>query len=122
MQIPDLNGSWTVTLRSSYDDFKDEHYAKLCIQQTWTRISIRFENETSSSYSKTASIYANDLCGTKISYEYQNNPNADTVDTMNIHIGFACLRLLENNNILDGEYFSNSGRKNYGRMLISKAL
>ncbi|MDD3503021.1 MAG: hypothetical protein PHE63_02945 [Eubacteriales bacterium] len=120
IKVPDLNGVWNVILKSSYDDFSEERYATITIQQTWTSISIRFENETSSSFSRTASIYTNDLSGAKLSYEYQNSPNADTVDTMNIHIGFVCLRILEKNSILDGEYFSNSGRKNYGRISIRR--
>lgn len=116
LQTPDLSGDWIVTLRSSYDNFNKEYSGEVNIQQTWTSISIKFENDTSSSFSKTASIYINDLCGTKMSYEYQNSPNADTVDTMNMHIGFTSLRIIDNNNALDGEYFSNSGRRNYGRM------
>jgi|BioPla2DNA2_1021312.scaffolds.fasta_scaffold13158_4 hypothetical protein len=122
LKIPDLNGQWDVVLKSSYDDFREERYAKINIQQTWTRISIKFENDTSSSFSRTASIYVDDLCGVKLSYEYQNNPNADTVDTMNMHIGFVSLRILENSSILDGEYFSNSGRKNYGRIQLKRVV
>jgi len=41
---------------------------------------------------------------------------------MNMHIGFVSLRILENSSILDGEYFSNSGRKNYGRIQLKRVV
>lgn len=119
LKIIDLSGEWKVKLRSSYDGFEQERVGEVSIKQTWSKISIKFNNDTSSSHSINASLRMNSKAGKLLSYEYISKPKASTIDTMNMHYGYVHLEILDNNN-LKGDYFSDSGRKNHGTFELCK--
>src|SRR5688500_3015166 len=40
VETPDLNGTWDGTLRTSWDQFREERRIHLIIRQSWTRIVV----------------------------------------------------------------------------------
>ncbi|MGE7828508.1 hypothetical protein [Paenibacillus sp. NPDC093718] len=120
IQTPNLNGLWKGHFLSSYDGHTTQKVATIEIKQTWTKMCIVFRNGTSRSKSMTSSIITTNAEGIVISYEYQNEPNYDTVSTMQIHRGFTRLTLSTNKKELDGEYYTGRGRLSYGTMRFTK--
>lgn len=121
IKVPNLNGSWEGYVLSSFDGHTEEKPAKLEIKQSWTKISIVFKNGTSRSKSISSSITVNNEAeGVILSYEYQNEPNYDAIETMQIHRGFTRLVISRNGEELDGQYFTGRGRLSYGTMKFRK--
>ena len=56
-----------------------------------------------------------------LTYEYHNEPLPGATGTMHAHRGSATLRLAENGNALEGEYFSGRDRANYGAIHLRRA-
>ncbi len=113
--IPNLNGTWVVTIKSSYNEFGDPNRANAIIRQTASKIGILLDTDTSSSYSISASIIRTERHDSfELIYEYINKPKPDAKETMNIHAGSVWLRIFENLQRLEGEYYSGRGRQNFG--------
>jgi len=112
IKTPDLNGQWLGFIQSSFDKHSSKIEADLKIFQSWTRIKILLSTDQSSSHSESTSIVINTPEGIFLSYQYINEPKADTQNTMHIHRGTA--RLLLEENTLIGEYYSGRNRENFG--------
>ncbi len=88
------------------------------IKQDWNKISIKCKfGESSSSYSKTASLYVDDIEGVMLTFTYINdskNPNweARKHDGCNI---FHC-----GDGVLDGKYFTDRGNGTHGTIQLMK--
>jgi SMODS-associating 2TM, beta-strand rich effector domain len=80
--IPNLNGSWIGSIdvrrgKGDKEQYLGSHDCTVHIQQTWSRISITFETDATSSHSTMANLGASedDLGGLR--YEYSVKPKAD---------------------------------------------
>src|SRR5207249_8977692 len=87
--LPDLNGSWSGYLISSFDPEGAQKQATLSVTQTWRRIGVTLETEESESHSLGASIVAECFRTVTLSYEYLNEPKALAKTTMHTHRGTA---------------------------------
>lgn len=119
--VPDLNGEWDGGYLSSYIDEFGQPKKDGCsatIKQDWNKISIKCKfGESSSSYSKTASLYVDDIEGVMLTFTYINdskNPNweARKHDGCNI---FHC-----GDGVLDGKYFTDRGNGTHGTIQLMK--
>jgi hypothetical protein len=122
VQLPNLNGNWNGTLKSSYDDFRTDYEIEITIKQSWTRIIVELATSQSSSKSDTASVYVNRAANPMIVYTYLNIPNPDQPESMEIHTGTTKLELGESKHgeQLAGSYYSDRGRRNHGQITVFK--
>jgi hypothetical protein len=75
VKVPDLNGTWTGTLRSKWDEFAVEYPVTVRIDQEWLRIRVVFKTERSASHSTMAALFVDDPQGTVLTYEYRASPS-----------------------------------------------
>lgn len=121
LRVPDLSGRWKGTLRTSHDDFRQEHPVQLTVTQSWSMI--RMVLETSSSASHSVAAHVIESGGTEpyeIVYQYDNTPKAGVVSTMHGHRGTAHLRLSADASKLTGEYYTGRDRQNHGSMEFTR--
>ena len=115
--IPVLAGEWSGTIISSFND-GTTIAAKLTIKQTWTDMQVALTTESSASHSLAVALAVKGAGGPTLTYQYQNDPRAGAVATMQIHYGTANL-ILEGNR-LTGEYYSGRGRQNIGELSFDR--
>ena len=140
VKVPDLNGQWDGWIETSHngdppvpeeahhpENEPDSEYTKmtasLLIEQTWHKMAIHFETETSSSDSEGATILTGKGKWPNLTYQYENNPQPDTPEGMEMHYGTADLELKEGKNgrqILKGVYYTGPGRRKHGKMYFEK--
>ena len=89
VKVPNIAGKWDGHLTSSFDDHPGEIKAAIEIKQTWTKLQITLETETSVSRSETASILTKIPDTALLSYEYVNEPKSHARSGMQIHRGTA---------------------------------
>lgn len=119
--IPNLNGTWVTEIKSSQLGFEKSIQARVIIRQTATRISTSMESDLSISHSVHAALLRTDkLSKFELTYNYMNQPKADSLSTMNIHQGTAWLYVSNDGNTLDGEYYTGRGRQSFGRMTLKR--
>lgn len=123
VKVPNLNGTWSGHLKSSYDEYRTEYEATLRIQQTWTRMSVRLTRGQSTSHSEAGTILVDAGPGPRLSYEYVNEPKVGQVETMAMHRGTATQVLHDEGVIrrLEGQYYTNRGRGNVGSLHFEQA-
>lgn len=119
--VPDLNGEWSGGYLSSYVDENGQKKLDSCsaiIKQNWNKISIKCNfGESSSSYSKTASLYVDDIEGHTLTFTYINdstNPNWETRKHDGCNI-FHC-----GDGVLVGKYFTDRGNGTHGTIQLIK--
>lgn len=117
INIPNINGTWNVTAKSSYGEGTNNTIASATINQTWTKISIKLEFEESRSFSTSGSILLDTFEGDIITYTYLNKPKVDAPESMKIHEGTT--KLIITDSTLEGDYYSGKHRGNYGSITFS---
>jgi hypothetical protein len=117
IKTPNIAGDYEGTFFSSYDDFKKPISIRVKIIQTWTKISVNWETELSSSRSFVATIITNDEPNI-LTYQYKNEPKTNTPSTMHMHMGTATVDIL--NDVLKGGCYSNRDRKTTGHFEFKK--
>ena len=124
LKIPDLEGEYKGTLKSSFDNFEIKYPIKLRIRQTFSRISILMEMENASSKSYSLNAFLENR-GEEILliYNYQNEPLDRKKATLNEHKGTAILKFSSDSSSFTGNYFTDKRPKdreeaicNYGEM------
>lgn len=121
IKTPNISGSWNAEIKTSHDGFSNSVLAKVVIRQTAFRISISAETVTSRSYSVQAALLKTDKVSEyELTYNYINHPKADSVNTLNIHLGTAHLHIGDNLHRMDGDYYTNRDRKSFGRMIFTR--
>lgn len=122
VKVPNLNGVWSGTVSSSFNEYAVKHDATITIHQTWTQISIRLQSGASESHSLSGMILAETLSSKLINYEYRNEPKPHALNTMHAHRGAGRVTLSESNGIdvLEGEYFTGRDRQTVGRMYFER--
>jgi len=123
VRVPDFNGRWRGHGISSYlreDGNRAEFDFQLEIGQEWTRLHVRMETAESASDSLIGAIVVGDGRRATLSYEYESHPRASAVETMQIHRGSARLERVNDDDSLEGEYYTGRGRQNYGEMKLQR--
>jgi len=118
LRTPLLYGEWTGTLESSHDG--KTHSFRLNIEQSWTRMSVCARGPQSRSSSKTASVLTRHGRHPLLVYTYFNEPAPDAPNTMHMHYGTAIHELDEDNQGLDGHYYTGRDRTTHGSMTLAR--
>lgn len=123
VKVPELNGKWEGEINSTYteDGENEATEADLEITQNWRKVEVELRTESSKSRSKGATMLT-DHAKPILNYQYENEPDADTVDSMNIHRGTAELEYRKENGeeILEGNYYTGPNRKNQGTLRFER--
>jgi len=123
--FPNLNGEWecdglsnNIALGEKFD-----WEGTVIIKQSWDKIliSLKTKTSTSQSMSVTGGIKYYAGVGYKLSYHYENTPNASS-DDLRKHEGFCILTFSEDRKVSDGCYFNNiKDRQSYGEMRLIRS-
>jgi hypothetical protein len=136
-KVPDFSGEWVGYIKTSYEGHIDEEAlhesndpdaemqrvaARLHIDQTWRKISIHLSTANSESDSTGATVLTKEGRWPSLTYQYENEPNVDSNDSMRLHDGTADLSLKQNGeqDVLEGFYYTGPGRENYGEMFFQR--
>jgi hypothetical protein len=120
-QIPDLHGKWSAIIKSSYQGFEETTQAVSTIRQTASKLFVGLQTNQSSSYSIYGILMRTERLNTfELIYHYINQPKADATDTMSIHQGTTWLRISEDLQSMEGEYYSGRGRQHFGRISFTR--
>lgn len=127
VRTPIVGGQWEGELRSSVDDFKKPFKITLHIHQTWDKISICLDGDTTYSESKMASFrIINPLfCEFGWSFVSQTKPEFTKKDY--ICFGTASVRLVfdkdnQIKDILEGSYYTDKGSHTYGSIKLNRVV
>ncbi len=121
ISVPDLRGTWTGTVASSYTDFEKAQPVTVTIEQTWTKMAVRLNAAKSRSWSLTASVLTNAPEGLVLTYLFDNEPKAESVTTMQRFRGTAVLVSTATDR-LEGYYYTGRGRETHGSIKLSRQL
>ena len=119
--MPNLNGSWMCRGQrlDASGQVVQEWTAKVRIKQTWSRIAVCLQTETSTSRSGPASIAKDEGLGFRLLYSYRNDPHPGS-PTMSPHDGTCDLVFDEECRTAKGIYFNDFNRQTFGRMELNK--
>ncbi|MFF0249918.1 Cap15 family cyclic dinucleotide receptor domain-containing protein [Streptosporangium sandarakinum] len=113
IQVPVIEGTYEGHLVSSYKQTKLP--VRICIDQTWTRIAIRFdvlEPKSSTSYSITAGLGTDGHDHARLTYSYRNQTRPGVAEAdMNDHDGTAEVVVACLTGEINGRYFNFRGRQ-----------
>lgn len=119
VQVPCLSGKWTGTLKFDYDGKQEKKKTELCIKQDFFRTTIKLKTDESESISVTAQFDIDKDRGIKrLFYSYQNESKPEHRDRSPIHYGSVRLNISDDNEKLDGEYWTS--RKSVGTMNLKR--
>ncbi len=121
ISVPDLRGTWTGTIASSYTDFEKTQPVTVTIEQNWTKMVVRLNAAKSRSWSITASILTNSPEGLVLTYLFDNEPEAESVKTMQRFRGTTVL-IRTAADQLEGHYYTGRGRGTHGSLKLCRQL
>ena len=119
IKVPDLSGAWTGTIASSYSGFENNQQVTVKIGQTWTSMVVHLNAVESRSWSVTASLLTNAPEGLVLTYLFDNEPKAESVDTMHRFRGTAVL-VSTATGLLEGYYYTGRDRETYGSLKLRR--
>ena len=108
--VPVLANAYDGVLKSSYNERK-KYKGQLTVKQTFTKISLKYKSDESSSFSIIADII-DDHDVNRLIYTYQNDPKANIQERSPIHHGTAILNI-DNIDKIEGNYFTERGTVGY---------
>ena len=121
ISVPDLRGTWTGTVASSYTGFEKTQPVTVTIEQTRTKLAVRLNAAESRSWSITASILTNSPEGLVLTYLFDNDPQAESAITMQRFRGMTVLVRTPADQ-LEGYYYTGRGRETYGSIRLCRQL
>jgi len=138
VDTPDLQGKWTVHILQTesngnepddhrtvgaHEDPEDEVIETVSgeayIEQSWRKIQISMEFEYSTSVSLGAS-FITDTAKPRLHYYYRNEPTPTADDSAQVHHGTAELRVDNDVEVLEGEYFTDRFRNTSGQIVFRR--
>lgn len=120
IKTPLIDGNWSGSITShSIHANGLIPIKKFCIKQTWSHMLIYLETETSESNSFEASMNVDEFGTPRIHYQYINKPKDSAPETMHVHYGSASAKL-DDNGLLQTEYYSGRDRNNMGSFEVKK--
>ena len=121
ISVPDLRGAWTGTIASSYTEFEKTQQVTVTIDQTWTKMAVRLNAAESRSWSVTASILTNAPEGLVLTHLFDNEPEPQSVGTMQRFRGTAVL-VSAAPGVLEGYYYTGRGRETHGSIKLRRGI
>ena len=121
INVPDLRGAWTGTIASSFTGFEETQPVTVTIEQTWTKMVVRLNAAESRSWSITASVLTNSPEGLVLTYLFDNDPEAESVRTMQRFRGTTVLVSAAPDR-LEGYYYTGRGRETHGSLKLRRRL
>ena len=121
ISVPDLRGTWTGTVASSYTGFEKTQSVTVTVEQTWTKIVVRLNAAESRSWSLTASILTNAPEGLVLTYLFDNDPEAESASAMQRFRGTTVLVRTAADR-LEGYYYTGRGRETHGSLKLCRQL
>ncbi len=121
VSVPDLRGTWTGSIASSYTRFEKTQPVTVTIEQTWTKIVVRLNAAESRSWSITASVLTNAPQGLVLTYLFDNDPEAGSVETMQRFRGTTVLVSAAPDR-LEGHYYTGRWRETHGSIKLCRQL
>jgi hypothetical protein len=112
-KIPNVNGVWKATIRSSHGVEK-EAVATIC--QNYSKFSMILKTDESVSHTTMASFELGNPIHRTLTYTYISKPLPTSPTSMNIHEGTGSLEILKGDEEMSGYYYSGRGRQNYGEI------
>lgn len=138
VDTPDLTGSWKVYVLQTQSDGRepDEHRIRgvsedveenvidkvsgeAVIEQSWRKIQIIMEFDNSTSVSLAGS-FITDTPKPRLHYYYRNEPSPQAEDSAQVHHGMGVLQADEDEEILEGEYFTDRFRNTSGQIVLRR--
>ena len=119
ISVPNLRGEWTGTIASSYTDFEKTQSVTVAIEQTWTKMAVRLNAAESRSWSITASILTSAPEGLVLTYLFDNDPEAESVGTMQRFRGTTVLVRTAADQ-MEGYYYTGRGRETHGSIKLCR--
>jgi hypothetical protein len=120
VDVPDLNGVWEASLKSSFSHLQTEHRIFVRIRQTWTRISVTSEMPDAVSTSVAAAVRMTEKT-VELIYTFDSRSKGKDGRVMQKHSGTAWLRLSPDRTQFAGQYFTGRGRNNVGSLRLRRA-
>lgn len=117
--IPDLSGTYRVTIRSSHDGHASVHDGIAIVTQNWSRIVVRMETAHSTSRSDGAWLAESPGLGLRLTYTYTNTPKSAAAPALGAHGGTAVVTFKSDGNG-SGEYYSGRSRANHGELTFER--
>jgi hypothetical protein len=118
-QIPDCGGTWYGEIHSSHNS-GTKIEGMVHVHQTWSKICVEFESESSRSFSRMAALNVTPGATEGLVYEYTNEPRGDAVGTMHAHPGFAAHRMAPDGQTMEVDYYTGRGRETHGTMRLRR--
>jgi hypothetical protein len=122
LKIPNLSGEWQASGISSYPDPQTGQPSKFnmryTIKQSFSRIEVYGETDTSTSRSMMASLEL-DHAVCIFRYAFENQPKNTSNNELQRHPGLIELRIISPSQMA-GDYFSGKHRLRYGELTFTK--
>lgn len=115
--VPDLNGEYRVTIRSSSPMSKGPMTATLRVAQRFDQLSVVLETEESTSASTGAWLDEAPAMGTALTYAFRNQPKPGARAKLEAHEGTASL-VFAPAKTATGTYYTGRGRETHGALDI----
>lgn len=113
VRVPIVDGVYEGELVSSYGGTRVP--VRICIDQTWTRLAVKFETlqpRSSTSYSIAAALASHGHDEARLTYTYRNQTRPGIAESdMNDHDGTAEVTINSIDGALVGRYFNFRGRQ-----------
>ncbi|MFQ5853803.1 MAG: hypothetical protein ACE5JU_24865 [Candidatus Binatia bacterium] len=122
---PDLNSKWEVEILSPPRNTQPGLAGELRVCQTWSKISITLDTNISQSRSLTAAITHLAPHSIKLTNEYSVDRKVEAPESLQRHVGTNQILIeVEKGKMmrLDGEYYTERNRGNYGDILFKTRL
>lgn len=130
VEVPDLNGrweGWVTETRSDLPSQSDAGQIEACIniKQTWRKIAIEFETDSSDSKSIGATILTKQRVRPTIIHHYKNEPKHSTSDRLDMHYGTSNMTLEKQDqgqrpDILTGFHYTGPQRETNGELRFKR--
>jgi hypothetical protein len=119
LKVHDLSGRWVCEGRRLEVSPAQDWAGTLTIVQSWDRVRIILETETSISESLAAALQFDAVLGYRLMYHYTNRPRIEARN-LRAHHGFAEITFSPDGKTASGEYFNGRGRNSFGSMNFKK--
>lgn len=119
LRVPNLQGRWRCEGQGypggeGAQDMRPWE-GEVKVFQSWDKLRIHLKTTQSHSDSVVAALMHDDTGGYRLIYNYENAPRNDQPE-LSPHMGFCDMRVAEDQQSAEGEYFNGRGRGSYGRM------
>ncbi|NII26816.1 hypothetical protein HB364_17130 [Pseudoflavitalea sp. X16] len=122
LSTPNLNGTWTILMKSSRDSYATEYEGVLTITQSWSKIYIFMDGEKAIGQSIMAGIEVHTSKSFTLKWEYLSQRKPEFAENEYMHYGMT--RVMNQPNgaitVLKGDYYADRSRHSSGPVSIIK--